>query len=378
LVVRQAIKGLFRPRNSTQAIIITLTASLVVIYSIFLIEQNLDATFIKSYPEDVPNLFFLDIQPSQLQEFSNALGIPAEYYPIVRARILSVNGEKIDRSKQRRRHGDNLARTFNLTYRNHLLEDETIIAGETLFRPDWGDRQVSILDMVAEINGMKIGDFITFKIQGIPLRVKIASIRSRTQDSMRPFFYFTFPESILKEAPQSIFSAVKIEPKQIPHLQTAIAKQFPNVSAIDVTATISTFAAVIRKLSFIIRFFTFFSIVAGVMIIISSILATRAARIQESVYFKILGARTRFVINVITLENLCLAIVSTGLGFIFSQVASWIVCRFIFDIAYDPMVFQSLLFMLVSMLLVAIVGWLPSWSIMRQKPVLFLRKQSLE
>ena len=378
LVARQAIKGLFRPRNSTKAIIITLTASLVVIYSIFLIEQNLDASFIKSYPEDMPNLFFLDIQPSQLEKFSSILGMPVEYYPIVRARILSVNGEKIDRSKQRRRRGDNLARTFNLTYRDHLLEDETIIEGETLFRSDWDDQQVSILDTVAETNGMRNGDSITFKIQGIPMRVKIASIRSRTQDSIRPFFYFVFPESILKDAPQSIFTAVKAEPKQIPRLQTAIVKQFPNVSAIDVTATILTFAKVVKKLSFIIRFFAFFSIIAGIMIIISSILATRADRIQESVYFKILGARTRFVINVITLENLCLAMVSTGFGSIFSQAVSWAVCRFVFDIAYDPMFFKALAFMLVSILLVAIVGWLPSWSIMRQKPVLFLREQSQE
>ena len=378
LVVRQAIKGLFRPRNSTRSIIITLTASLVVIFSIFLIEQNLDASFIKSYPEDVPNLFFIDIQPSQLQEFSETLGIATDYYPIVRARILSVNGKKIDRSKQRRRRGDNLARTFNLTYRNHLLEDEAILEGKTLFRSDWDDQQVSILDYVAEIHAMRIGDSITFKIQGIPLSVKIASIRSRTQESIRPFFYFVFPESILKDAPQSIFTAVKVQPEQIPRLQTDLVKQFPNISAIDVTATISTFARVIKKLSFIIRFFAFFSIAAGIMIIISSILATRADRIQESVYFKILGARTRFVIKVITLENLCLSIVSAGFGTIFSQLVGWSVCRFIFDIEYDPMLLQASLFTLVSLLLVSAAGWLPSWSIMRQKPVLFLREQTQE
>jgi len=38
---------------------------------------------------------------------------------------MSINGEKINRQQERRR-GDNLARTFNLTYRNYLLEDEVI------------------------------------------------------------------------------------------------------------------------------------------------------------------------------------------------------------------------------------------------------------
>ncbi|MGD9301430.1 MAG: FtsX-like permease family protein, partial [Desulfobacterales bacterium] len=201
LLARQAIKGLFRPKNATRPIIITLTASLAVIFAIYLIEQNLDANFIQSYPEETPNVFFLDIQPSQKREFSETLGIDAKYYPIIRARILSLNGEKLDRKQERQRRGDNLARMFNLTYRNYLLEDEKIIEGANLFRPDWDDLQVSILDTVAEIREMKIGDRITFKIQGVPLQARISSIRTRTKESLRPFFYFVFPEHALQNAP---------------------------------------------------------------------------------------------------------------------------------------------------------------------------------
>ena len=86
-------------------IIITLTASLAVIFAIYLIEQNLDANFIQTYPEDTPNVFFLDIQPSQLEEFSNTLGMNTIYYPIIRAKILSLNGKKIDRKLERQRRG---------------------------------------------------------------------------------------------------------------------------------------------------------------------------------------------------------------------------------------------------------------------------------
>ncbi len=67
LIIRQAIKGLYRPKNATKPIIITLTASLAAIFSIYLIERNLDAAFIQSYPADAPNLFFLDILPDQIE-----------------------------------------------------------------------------------------------------------------------------------------------------------------------------------------------------------------------------------------------------------------------------------------------------------------------
>ncbi|MGD2016049.1 MAG: ABC transporter permease, partial [Desulfobacterales bacterium] len=167
LVVRQAIRGLYRPKNATKPIIITLTASLTVIFSIYQVEQNLDAAFIQSYPADAPNLFFLDILPDQKERFSDMLDMKAQYYPIIRARILTINGEKINRQKERRRRSDNLARTFNLTYRNYLLEDEKIVKGSRLHNDDWGDLQVSVMDTVAKIKDMQIGDRITFNIQGV-------------------------------------------------------------------------------------------------------------------------------------------------------------------------------------------------------------------
>ncbi len=378
LLLRQAVKGLFRPKNATRPIIITLTASLAVIFAIYLIEQNLDATFIQSYPEDTPNIFFLDIQPSQLTEFSNDLGMPARYYPIIRAKIMSVNGEKINRKQERGRRGDNLARTFNLTYRNFLLEDEKVIKGRSLHRDDWGDLQVSVMDTVADIKQMKIGDRITFKIQGVPLQARISSIRTRTKESLRPFFYFVFPENALRDAPQTIFTGVRVAKSQIAGLQTSIVEKFPNVSVIDTTELVTIFSGIVKKLSVIIQFFAGFSIVAGILIILSSILATRYARIQEAVYYKILGARSNFVVKVFTLENLVLGLVSAVLALLISQVGSWIICVRVMNISYNFFLFESILLIAVTVLLVITVGLLPSISILRKKPVVFLREQTQE
>jgi putative ABC transport system permease protein len=378
LLIRQAINGLFRPKNATRPIIITLTASLAVIFAIYLIEQNLDANFIQTYPEDTPNVFFLDIQPSQLEEFTDALGIKTIYYPIIRAKILSLNGKKIDRNLERQRRGDNLARTFNLTYRNHLLEDEKIIKGNRLYRDDWDEVQVSVLDTVVDIREMKIGDRIAFKIQGVPLQARISSIRTRTKESLRPFFYFVFPENTLREAPQTIFTAVRVAKPQISALQTKIVEKFPNISVIDTTELLTTFTAIAKKLSVIIRFFAGFSIVAGILIILSSILATRYARIQEAVYYKILGARRSFVVKVFTLENLILGLISAVLALMLSQAGSWLICIKVMKISFHPFLLESILLIVGTVLLVVSVGLLPSVSILRQKPVVFLREQTQE
>jgi putative ABC transport system permease protein len=289
-----------------------------------------------------------------------------------------LNGEKINRKQERGRRGDNLARTFNLTYRNYLLEDEKVIKGNNLFRKDWTGLQVSVMDTVAEIKQMKIGDRIAFKIQGVPLQARISSIRTRTKESLRPFFYFVFPENTLQDAPQTIFTAVRVAKPQISALQTKIVEKFPNVSVIDTTELLTIFSGVVKKLSLIIRFFAGFSIVAGILIILSSILATRYARIQEAVYYKILGARRNFVIKVFALENLTLGLVSAILALLISQAGSWLICLKVMHISYKPFLFDSLILIVVTVLLVITVGLLPSISILRKKPVVFLREQSQE
>jgi len=376
LALRQAAKGLFRPGNATKTIMITLTASLCTIFLIYLIERNLDTTFVQSYPPDIPNLFFIDIQPDQQNEFAQTVNRPVRFYPIVRARVSAINMEQIDRQTERRRRGDNFGRVFNLTYRGYLLDDEKLIKGQTLFRPDWQEPQVSILDTVAEMRDMKLGDTITFKIQGVPLETRISSIRTRTAESFGPFFYFVLQEKVLKDAPQTVFTAFRVAEEQVGPLQSRIVSRFPNISAIDISDTIRVLAQLLEKLSRIIRFFSLLSMVAGILILISAVFATRASRIAESVYYKILGAKKPFIFGVFALENLLMSLLSGLLALVTAQIGAYFICRFSFDINYQPFLPSCLLMVAATMLLVIAIGMISSRSILAKKPVVYLREQT--
>ncbi len=379
LALRQALRGLHRPGNATRAILITLSASFSVLFCIYLVEKNLNATFVRSYPANAPNLFFIDIQPDQIQQFSDTLGFAPRYYPVVRARLTAINDEKIDPEAQRTRRGDNLGRTFNLTYRDDLLDDEALLAGTALFGKNIQGLQVSVLDTVTEMHPLSIGDRLQFNIQGVPVEATVSSIRTRTRESIEPFFYFVFPgDSLLKDAPQTIFTAIRLPRADIGKMQSRIAAKFPNVTPIDVTQIIADFATILEKLTLVIRFFTALGIAAGLLIIISSILATRLARAAETVYYKILGARGRFVSAVFTLENLLIGLLSGLLGLLFSQVGAMIISVRIFKIDYRFYPAQSLLMVAATMLMVVIVGMSASVSILRQRPMAVLREQTEE
>jgi hypothetical protein len=107
-----------------------------------------------------------------------------------------------------------------------------------LFRPDWRQPQVSIMDTIAERHPMDVGDPIRFNIQGVSLEARIASIRTRENASLSPFLYFVFQEKTLKDAPQTLFAALRVPTKRIGTLQTQVVNRFSNIGAINVSATV--------------------------------------------------------------------------------------------------------------------------------------------
>jgi len=378
LPLRQAVRSLLRPGNATRAIVVTLASALSVLLTIYLVEETLHGTYIASYPADAPNLFCLDIQKNQRQEFLDLVGAKVELFPIIRARLTSINGERINRKEELKRRGDSLAREFNLTYRNRLLDDEIFLEGRSLFGKDNGQNgpvPVSILDTVAEMGDMKVGDLLQFNIQGVPMQAEVRSIRSRTKSKLYPYFYFVFPAKVLETAPQTFFGALKVEKAGISHLENSIVNRFPNISTINVSETAAELGKIMRKLTEIINFFASFSILAGALILVSSILATRLARMKEAVYYKVLGADSRFVLRVFIVENLLLALLSGGCAILVAQVGSWGLCRFLFDIDYYPSWLACGSMLALTVGLVVSLGLLSSMSILRQKPVRFLREQ---
>jgi putative ABC transport system permease protein len=375
LSLRQAVKGLFRPGNLTRAIIATLTAALAALFCIFLVERNLHRTFVASFPEDAPNLFFIDIQSHQREAFQAAMPETVELYPIVRARLDTINGNTIDREAQRQRRGDNLARPFNLTYRGHLLDDERLIKGPGLFDPRLGAAQVSVLNTVLEMHPIKIGDRLGFNVQGVPLLATVTSVRTRQRETVSPFFYFVFPAELLASAPQTLFGAVRVSPDQVAALQSRVVAALPNVSVLDVSAAVHQFSAVARRLSTTVRFFSAFSLLAGLFIVVASVMATRLARTREAVYFQVLGARAGFVLKVFALENMLIGAISATGAVIMAQAAAWVVCRFGFELSYRSYPTASVLLIAATVPVVVGVGLIACRTIIAKKPAAILERQ---
>ena len=235
-----------------------------------------------------------------------------------------------------------------------------------------------MLDNIFSLRRFEVGETITFRVQGIPLEATITSIRTQQGESVGPPFDFLFRPEDLAAAPQTIFAAARLPEAQIAPLQNSLVAQFPNVSIINATEAVTAFADVARQLSQIVRVLSALSVAAGVLIIVSSVYATRLARVQEAAYFKVLGAKSRFVLRVFAYENLLMGLVAAVVALLLSQVGSWILTVNVFELTYQPQLIASVVLVVTTVALVMAVGLLASVPILRSRPIRFLREQGQE
>ena len=145
-------------------------------------------------PTKLPSLFLFDIQEDQLaplQEKFRSSGLELENLsPLVRARLLSVNGAAFERTTSaegfRTREEENEARFrnrgFNLSYRAGLSGAETLVAG-TPFKGS--GNEISVEERFADRVGVGIGDTLLFDVQGVEVPSAKCTI-GRDGDRGRP------------------------------------------------------------------------------------------------------------------------------------------------------------------------------------------------
>ena len=386
LYLKLAGKGLLRPGNSSRMIITALASAFTVILSISLLEKNITAQFVGAYPESYPNVFFLDIQKDQRQDFMKYLPENSNFYPVIRGNLIEHNGEKITDESQGAlgERGDDVTRSFNLTYGVSLSTNETLLAArepgkmllENYARP--GFVQVSVLKEFAELLGIQVGDTVKFSIQGVELAAEVVSMRERKEERVEPFFYFIFDPEALASFPQTLFTTAKVDPEKIAALQNTVTKNFPNITTIDLTVIIKKATDVLAELTSIIRFFSFFSLSAGLLLLISSLLATASDRIRETVYYKLLGVRRSGLLRIAFYELLFLGIFAALLGSICAEIGVGLLTKKILDIEF--FLFGNTVggFSLILFALIFVLAGVIILPLLKTRPIEYLRENSSE
>ncbi len=390
-VWRQGLANLYRPHNQTVVMILALGLGTFLIVTLFLVQDSLLGQVASVVREDRPNLVFFDIQSDQLegvrqQVLSQQLPILQDV-AVVTMRLSSVQGEDVrrivegipERRTPGRRSRWPLLREYRSTYRDRLIDSEELLQGEWIGRadPQDGPVPVSLEEGIARSLRVQVGDEMVFDVQGIPVPVRVASVRRVDWQRFQPAFFVVFPQGVLEEAPQFhvlVTRAPTVESSAL--LQRQVVADHPNVSAIDMALILSTVDGVLDKVSFVIRFMALFSVITGLIVLAGAIITGRFQRIRESVLLRTLGASRRQVQRILLVEYFFLGSFAALTGLSLALAAGWGLAEFAFEVTYlpDPLPLAAAFFG-VGALTVA-VGMFNSRGICDRPPLEVLRTEN--
>jgi putative ABC transport system permease protein len=305
LTARLAQRGLARRGAFQTASAVALGLAFAAVLALGLIQKNLMDQLVKSFPENMPNVFFINLQKQQRDAFRALLGVPIRLFPLVRGRVVAVNGRPVaDLAARRDGDGDRITREFGLTFGEDLLPTDTVVRGGGLWDEGVAGPQVSGFIEHHERFGLNVGDKIEFSVLGRRVAATLVSLRAIDQTVRQPFFYFYFRPGAIDAAPHTHMGGVHLPPERIPPLQQKLARDMPNVTAIDVTEVTRLTGRVLGRLARVVNAVGVFAFGAGLLLLVSSLLAALPERRREAVLYRTLGATGPRVAAVFFLEFL--------------------------------------------------------------------------
>ncbi|RFZ86016.1 ABC transporter permease [Mucilaginibacter terrenus] len=379
---RQGFANLYRPNNQTIILTVSIGLSTAFICTLFLIQQLLISQVSLSSSGNQSNMILFDIQTSQkeaIAELTKKEGLPVlSQVPIITMRLDKVNGHTVAEAKK----DSNLhisprafSYEYRVTYRDSLTSSEQVTSGEFIGKAERGkDIPVSAEERFAKRINVKVGDKLVFNVQGVQMPAYVSSIRKVNWNKISTNFQVVFPAGALEDAPQFNVLLTHVPSEKVSaKYQQAVVQRFPNISMIDLGLVLTVLDELLDKIGYVIKFMSGFSIITGIIVLISSVRISKYQRIQESVLLRTLGASRRQIFSITALEYLFLGALSALTGVIIAIASSWLLARYSFDMPYKVNFMPVAIIFSAITLLTVIIGLLNSRGILNKPPLEILR-----
>ncbi|WP_036251431.1 FtsX-like permease family protein, partial [Methylibium sp. T29] len=272
-----------------------LSVGLLALVLLVLLRTDLISSWRQATPPDAPNRFVINVQPEQGEAFQRQLrdaGVKTyDWYPMIRGRLVAVNGKPVKPEDYAEDRAQRLVeREFNLSHDARLPGHNQVVAGR------WTADEagaISVEEGLAATLGVKLGDTLRFDIAGVQQDGRITSLRKVDWGSMRVNFFVLFPTANLpEELPATYIAAFRAPPAQpgAPGFDNALSRAFPNITNVDVSASIAQVQRVLDQVIRAVEFLFGFTLATGLVVLFAAVTATREQRAREFAVMRALGA----------------------------------------------------------------------------------------
>ncbi len=356
-----------------------LSVGLLALVLLVLLRTDLIASWRQATPPDAPDRFVINVQPEQGDAFKRQLqdaGVTRfDWYPMVRGRLVAVNGRPVTPESYADGRAQRLVeREFNLSHDALLPGHNQVLAGR------WQAEEagaVSVEAGLAETLGLALGDRLRFDIAGLMQEGRITSLRRVDWGSMRANFFVMFPTSKLpSELPTSYIAAFRAPPSRAgePGFDNALARAFPNITNVDVSASIAQVQRVLDQVIRAVEFLFGFTLATGLVVLFAAVSATREQRAREFAVMRALGASARLLARVQRAELLGVGTLAGVLASVAALGVGWALARYAFEFTWSAPLWVPLAGGAAGALLALGAGWWGLRDVLRRPVVETLRR----
>lgn len=401
-VVRQGVANLYRPANQTRAVVLSLGFGAFLISTLYIVQSNLLRQFDITAAASTANLLLYDVQEDQAPGVDTIIRTAGETIlqrvPMVQMKIYSINGRlPRDYARDKRMRADHWAfrREYRSTFRDSMIATEKLIGGRW-FRPgptvitqsprlaalmgglkvDTIDGEVSLEEDIARSLQVRVGDVITWDVQGLRVATRVASLREVDWERFEPNFFAVFSPGSVDHAPkQFIYTAQVGDDRRMGVLQRRIVDRYPNVSSIDLSLIRRTILDIVERVSLAVRFLAVFSLAMGIPVLFSAVAATRRERIREGVLLKTLGATRAQIGKIMLAEYALLGVLGSLTGMLLSYGGAWALMKWTFEMPFAVSTAAPVAIAAAMLALTMVIGWMGGRDVFKETAMATLRAE---
>ena len=375
--VRHGLANLYRPGNQSAAVLAALGTGVMLILAVYLMQKGLLRDLHETASPKIPNVFFVDMRSEEVAGvkafFAKQPGVSQQLnlLPIVMGRFVSINGQPVEKMKDQH-------------YPRRLLEDAELSWADA---PPEGDKvtegkwwtstsaaEIAVSDGVAKRLHLGVGSAVELETGGATHALKVAAIYEPDGQHLGARVQFVLPSGQIADQPSTWYGGAHIDPKQVAAMERAFFAVYPTITVINVADVLERIENVIDQITLVVRLLAGFSILAGLMILASSIASTRFRRMQEAVVLKTLGATRMRIVRTFSVEFSVLGLLAGAVGIVFANLLTRILLhRLEVDFHFEWA--ATLGALAGTAMLATATGWIASYRILGLRPLEVLREE---
>ncbi|PIF74557.1 putative ABC transport system permease protein [Variovorax sp. 54] len=351
-----------------------LAVGLLALVLLVLLRTDLVASWRKATPPDAPNRFVINVMPEQSDAFQKTLrdaGVAKfDWYPMIRGRLVAINDKPVTPDDYTEDRAKRLVdREFNLSNSTAAPAHNAVTAGA--WTPE-AKNEVSVEEGLAETLGLKLGDTLRFDIGGMQNDARITSLRKVDWGSLHANFFVMYTVASLADVPVTYMGAFRAPETR--GFDNALVRSFPNVTNVDMSATINQVQRVLDQVIRAVEFLFGFTLAAGLVVLFAAVTATREERAREFAVMRAVGARASLLRQVQRAELIGVGLLAGFLASIVASVIGWGLARYVFEFTWTASPLVPVAGALAGAVLALAAGWWGLRDVLRRPVVDTLRR----